>query len=97
MEALIAAATDLASLQRYQEALRDAKHIVAQGPPGPTHSGPARARVKQIEDFLENQRKGVKGHEQASATLVCLLTPREHRQWRAPTPSTYTRAYPFGL
>jgi len=82
-----------AHIGKYKEALADAEFILTHGPPGGELPS-ARLRVKAISDFLT---KGVTapGHDHAMATLMCGLTPREHRQWRA-TPATYTRPYPFG-
>jgi len=86
----------LAHIGRYREALADAQYILKNGPQGEAESGPNKQRVKSIQSFLANQNVGSKGFHEAAATLMCLLTPREHRQWRSTTPSTYTRPYPFG-
>ena len=56
----------------------------------------ARFRVKAIKDYLRKKTDTGPGHHHATATLMCILTPREHRQWRSVTPSPYTRPYPFG-
>jgi len=85
-----------AHLGRYTEALADAEFILKNGPPGGEQPA-ARMRVKAIKDFLKRRTDTGPGHHHATATLMCLLTPREHRQWRSVTPSPYTRPYPFGV
>ena len=70
--------------------------MLSQGPQSPTDIGPNRQRVRALEDFLARQNIGDHGFLEAPATLMCLLTPRERRQWRTMTPATYTRPYPFG-
>jgi len=85
-----------AHVGKYTEALEDAQFVLANGPQTETESGPARARVKALEEFLSKRKHSIKGYTEAPATLVCLLTPRDIRQWRSKTPATYTRPYPFG-
>jgi len=85
----------LAHVGRYKEALADAEFVLHNGPPG-GEAPAARLRVKAIKDYLKAKDDFAPGHHQANATLMCTLTPRDHRQWRSTTPSTYTRAYPFG-
>lgn len=63
---------------------------------GEAESGPAKFRVKAIEDFLAKQRSGAKGFSEAPPTLMTHLTPKDLRQWRSTTPSTYKCPYPFG-
>jgi len=87
----------LAHVGRYEEALGDARFVLANGPKGETESGPARARVKALEDFISKKANYIKGYTEAPATLMCLLTPRDVRQWRSKTPATYNRPYPFGV
>lgn len=86
----------LAHVGRYNEALADAEFILKNGPPGGEQPA-ARMRVKAIKDFLQKKGDTAPGHHHATATLMCLLTPREFRQWRSVTPSPYTRPYPFGV
>ena len=76
---------------RYKEALADANHILATEP-----SSRAALRVKSIKDLLQAKTDWSKGHEGADVTLLCTITPREHRQWKVSVPSPYTRPYPFG-
>ena len=82
-----------AHVGRYKEALADAEHVLKlDGSPA------SKLRVKTIKDFLRVKNEATSpGHEHAAATLICTLTPREHRQWRSVTPSPYTRPYPFGV
>lgn len=84
-----------AHIGRYKEALADAQLILNNGPGGGELPS-ARLRVKCIKDFLKQKGDTAPGHDHATATLMCALTPREHRQWRSTTPSPYTRPYPFG-
>jgi hypothetical protein len=84
-----------AHVGRYQHALADAEFILHNGPAGGEVPA-ARLRVKAINDFLKAKGVHSAGHEHATATLMTLLTPRDHRQWRSTTPSPYTRPYPFG-
>ena len=84
-----------AHLGRYSEALGDAEFILKNGPPGGEQPA-ARFRVKAIKDYLRKKTDTGPGHHHATATLMCILTPREHRQWRSVTPSPYTRPYTFG-
>lgn len=84
-----------AHIGRYTEALADAEFILKNGAGGGELPS-ARLRVKAIKDFLKQKYDTSPGHEHATATLMCALTPREHRQWRSTTPSPYTRPYPFG-
>jgi len=85
----------LAHVGKYKEALADAEFILNNGPPG-GEAPAARFRVKAIKDYLKIKDDFGPGHHHANATLMCTLTPRDHRQWRSTTPSTYARAYPFG-
>lgn len=85
-----------AHVGRYHDALRDAQHIAANGPSGETESGPARRRIKALEDFMANSNNFKVGYKEGAATLVTLLTPKTQRQWRSGTPSAYSRPYPFG-
>ena len=84
-----------AHIGKYKDALTDAEFILKNGPPGGEMPS-ARLRVKAINDFLRQKGDTAPGHDHATATLMCSLTPREHRQWRSTTPSPYTRPYPFG-
>jgi len=77
----------LAHVGRYQEALRDAEFILWSGGGS---SPSAQLRVKVIKDFLRAKSKTAPGYQNGTATLICALTPRLHRQWRSITPSPYT-------
>ena len=79
----------LAELARYREALQDAKFILANATP--KEKGPALARVRAIVDFMKRMDNFDNGYHQATATLICLLRPREHRQLVESHPATYGR------
>jgi hypothetical protein len=85
-----------AHVGRYQEALQDARKIEQMSPAGTSEGGPARRRVKTLEDFLQNSKSFKDGYKEGAATLVALLTPKGMRQWRSQVPATYMRSYPFG-
>jgi len=76
-----------AHLGRSQDALKDAK-LVAQADPT---SAKARLAVKNIEQYLKDCANCVPGYKTAHVTLLCSLTPKELRQWRAPAPSLYNQ------
>lgn len=74
-----------AHVGRYKQALADAEYIMARQP------GNARAelRVKNIKNFLDCKANSTPGYKNSHVTLLCALTPRDLRQWRASGPSLY--------
>ena len=80
---------------RYREALEDAEYIL-EFTEDPARRGAALMRVKAIKDFMKRMKNFDSGYHQATATLVCLLRPREHRQLVQSNPATYSRPQTAG-
>ena len=74
-----------AHIGKYKEALKDAQ-LVSKADPS---SSKARLAVKNIENYLKDCANCTPGYKSAHVTLLCSLTPKELRQWRAPAPSLY--------
>ena len=74
-----------AHVGKYSEAMRDAEYVLAR-----ENSPSARLRVKNIQDFIDAKANCLPGYKAAHITLVCSLTPKELRQWRASGPSVYS-------
>jgi hypothetical protein len=87
----------LAELGRYREALADAELILkyTEGHDAKTE-GAAKMRVKTIKDYMRRMNNFEGGYHNATATLICLLRPREHRQLVQSNPSTYGRPHSVG-
>ena len=49
--------------------------------------------VKALKDFMRRVDNFEAGYHEATATLICLLRPRENRQLVPTTPSTFGRPH----
>jgi len=74
-----------AHVGKSEAAMRDAEYVLAR-----ENSPSARLRVKNIQDFVDSKANCLPGYKAAHITLVCSLTPKELRQWRASGPSVYS-------
>ena len=74
-----------AHVGRYKQALADAQYIVARAPNEPR----ALLRVKNLQGFMDGKANSMPGYKNAHVTLLCSITPRDLRQWRASGPSNY--------
>ena len=74
-----------AHVGRYKEALKDAEYILARTP----DNARASLRVKNIRDFMSAKDNSMPGYKNSHVTLLCSITPRDLRQWRASGPALY--------
>lgn len=74
-----------AHVGKYAQALADAEFIRAR-----EDSPTARLRVKALQDYLQAKANCTPGYKNAHVTLLCTLTPKDLRQWRASGPSVYS-------
>ena len=74
-----------AHVGRYKHALQDAEYILARTP----DNARASLRVKNIRDFMSAKANSMPGYKNSHVTLLCSITPRDLRQWRASGPALY--------
>ena len=70
---------------KYELALADAQFIRSR-----EDTPAARLRVKNLQDYISAKDNCTPGYKNAHVTLLCGLTPKELRQWRASGPSVYS-------
>ena len=59
-------------------------------PPEHTPTEPrALLRVKNLKGFMDGKANSMPGYKNAHVTLLCSITPRDLRQWRASGPALY--------